>query len=75
MNRSQRLVERLQPINEPPNLVKSFAKKSGKSEQEVEALWKEVKADVRKQYPDVKEDSDRFYELVVGILKKRLKID
>lgn len=59
----------------PAKIIQSFADKSGKSEKEVENLWKKSKLIVKKEYPDVKEDSDKFYEIIVGILKKMLKID
>lgn len=57
----------------PANIVKSFAKKSGESEERVEELWNKAKKLVKDEY-DIPEDSDRFYQLVVGILKKMLKI-
>jgi hypothetical protein len=53
----------------PSNIVKSFAKKTNKSEQEVEKLWnksKQIAVD-----SGHKED----YEYIVGILKKMLKIN
>lgn len=59
----------------PSSIVTSFAEKSGKSVSAVEKLWDEIKSDVKKNYPDVSEDSDRFYKLVTGILKKRLKLE
>ena len=45
-------------------MIKNFSKKSGKSEQEVENIWNELK----KEYPD-------NYEVIVGTLKKILKIN
>ena len=62
-------------LNEAANVVKSFADETGKSVAEVEKLWDEAKAIVKKEYPEVKESNDRFYELVTGILKKMLKLD
>jgi hypothetical protein len=38
-----------------------------------ERLWKRAKALVRKQYPEVAEDSDRFWRLVNGIYGKMRK--
>jgi hypothetical protein len=35
-----------------------------------ERLWNEAKAQVRKEYPGVAEDSDRFYRLVNGIYQR-----
>lgn len=54
----------------PSNVIKSFAEKSGKSEKEVEALWDEAKEQVNENYTDVEKNSDRYYALVTGILKK-----
>ena len=45
-------------------MIKNFSKKSGKSEQEVEKIWNELK----REYPD-------NYEIIVGALKKILKIN
>lgn len=59
----------------PSSVVKSFADKTGKSVAEVEKLWDKAKAIVKDEYKDVPEDSDKFYSLVTGILKKMLKID
>lgn len=52
-------------------LVVSFAKKYGKSEKEIEKLWNDTKEIVKANY-NVTEKDDRFYQLLVGILKKRL---
>lgn len=48
----------------PNTMIQSFSKKSGKSVQEVEKIWDELK----KAYPD-------NYEIIVGTLKKILKIN
>lgn len=48
----------------PNTMMQNFSKKSGKSVQEVEKLWDELK----KEYPD-------NYEIIVGTLKKILKIN
>lgn len=53
----------------PSNIVKSFAKKSNKSEQEVEELWDKAKSIAAES--GHKED----YDYIVGILKKMLKIN
>ena len=56
----------------PAAVVKAFAKKTGKSEEEVEKLWDKAKGiaidDGRK------EDDENFYPYVTGILKKMLKL-
>ena len=48
----------------PSTMIKNFSKKSGKSEQEVENIWAELK----KEYLD-------NYERIVGTLKKILNIN
>jgi len=58
----------------PNNIVKSFAKQSGKSTKEVEKLWKEAKGIASKEYPKVQKDSDKYFKIVTGILKKMLKL-
>ena len=45
-------------------MIKNFSKKSGKSEEEVEKIWDKLK----REYPD-------NYEVIVGTLKKILKIN
>jgi hypothetical protein len=59
----------------PNNIVKSFADKTDKSEAEVEKLWVKAKGIVSKGYDDVESESDQYYALVTGVLKKMLKID
>lgn len=56
----------------PNNVVKSFAEKSGKSVEKVESLWKKAKSIVKKEYPDVTPESDKWYKLVTGTLKNML---
>lgn len=53
----------------PNNIIKSFAEKSGKSVKKVEELWDKAKEIAKKEYKDVKEDSEDFYKIVTGILK------
>lgn len=48
----------------PSTMIKNFSKKSGKTEQEVENIWNELK----KEYPN-------NYEAIVGTLKKILKLN
>lgn len=59
-------------ICETTALIKSFADKYGKSEEEVEELWDKAKEVVKKDYGRT-EDDENFYSLLVGILKKMLK--
>jgi hypothetical protein len=58
----------------PVDSVSSLAKKAGTSVDKAEELWKKAKAIVDKEYKDVKKDSDKYYQLVVGVLKKSLGI-
>jgi hypothetical protein len=58
----------------PNVIIKSFAKKTDKSEKEVERLWDKSKKIVADQYDNVDPDSDQFYALTTGILKKMLSI-
>jgi len=59
----------------PNSIIKSFAEKTGKTEQQIDKLWEKAKSIVTKEYPDVEVDSDKFYQLVVGVLKKMLSIN
>lgn len=52
----------------PNNVVKSFSDRTGKSESEIESIWKATEAQVKKEYPD-KED---IYGLVTSIVKKKI---
>jgi hypothetical protein len=56
----------------PSPIVKSFADKTKKSFSEIEDKWKKSTEIVDKQYPDIKKDSDKYYKLVVGILKNMI---
>lgn len=57
----------------PSSVVKSFASKSGKSVAEVEKMWDAVKSSLKKQ--GKKETDSNFYSLLVGIMKKNLKVE
>jgi len=57
-------------INETSALVNDFADKTGKSVEEIENMWKAIKASLIKQGND--EESPNFYRLLVGIMKKNL---
>ena len=53
----------------PASVIKSFAEKTNKSEEEVEKLWQEAKSLAKKS------DAKDTYAYAVGILKKMLKIN
>lgn len=57
----------------PANVVKSLADKSGESIERVEELWDKAQEIVTSEY-NITKESDKFYPLVTGILKKMLKI-
>lgn len=57
----------------PSSIVKSFAKKSGKSIDEVEALWDKAIDLTTKR--GLSSSSSSFYAYAVGILKKMLKVE
>lgn len=57
----------------PTPLVKAFAKEAGKKPKTVDKMWKKAEATVKDKY-DIDEESDRFYPLVVGVLKNLLGI-
>lgn len=60
----------------PNPIMKSFAKKADTTVKRVEKLWNKSEKLVKKKYDlTPEEDSDRFYALVVSVLKKILKID
>jgi len=56
----------------PAAIIKSFAKKSGKSEAEVEKIWDETKEDVKNQF---KYKTAAYWAYVNSIVQKKLKID
>jgi len=56
----------------PIPLVKSFAKKTDYSEKEVEEKFLKAEEIVKKQYPKVAVESDEYYALVTGVLKKMI---
>jgi hypothetical protein len=57
----------------PNSVIKSFAKKSGKSEAEVEKMWDSVKASLIKG--GASESDENFYPKLTGIVKKNLKLE
>jgi len=59
----------------PNNIVKSFAKKTGKSETEVETLWDRAVDIVNDEYKDIEKESDKFYQITTGILKNMLSLE
>lgn len=62
----------LAELNETAAVVSSFAKRSGKSEEEVEKLWKKAKEKALEQRS---ESDPQFYGLVVHILKNMLGVE
>ena len=56
----------------PTPFLKSAASKSGKSLEDAEKVWEEVKADVFKRYPKLSSDSK--FAIITKVVEKRLKI-
>lgn len=60
----------------PNNIVKDFAKKSGKSESEVEKLWKKAKEISSEEFgKDEKDFTDKEWSYTTGVLKNMLNLD
>lgn len=59
-------------ITEASQLVQALANKTGKEVSEIESYWKEIKARLLKD--GHKENDDKFYGLLVHILKKKLNL-
>lgn len=60
----------------PNPIMRSFAKKADTTVKKVEKLWNKSEKLVKKKYEITpEEDSDRFYALVVSVLKKILELD
>lgn len=55
----------------PSAVIKSFAKKSGKTESEVDSVWNETKQEVGK---NTSESDPKFWALVNSIVQKKLGI-
>ena len=56
----------------PNAVVKSYAKKTGKSAEHIERWWKEAEAEAKKKF---KKKSPRFWAYVNGIVKRRAGLD
>lgn len=56
----------------PANIINYFVNKTKKSKEEIDSSWNKSKDIVKKQYPKVQEDSEDFYPIVVGVMKKML---
>lgn len=55
-------------------LIKTFAKKSGKPEEEVKSALEKARSTVAKDNPDIDTGSKKFYILLIGELKSMLSI-
>lgn len=60
-------------VCEASAIIKSLADKSGKSTEDVDAMWKKIKKSLIDQGRS--EDDENFFAILVGSLKKALKID
>lgn len=59
----------------PSSIVKTYAEKTGKSEKTIEKYWDKAKRLADSQENVDKEDEDRYYAYVTGILKNMLDIE
>jgi len=57
----------------PLDLITSFAKKTGKSAKEIEDIYNKIKDSLKDQGKG--EEDENFYALLVGSLKKALKLE
>lgn len=57
-------------VEMPVSAIKNLADKAGIGMDKAEELWDKAKEHLKKQYPDVKEDSDNYYKILMGIFKK-----
>lgn len=71
-NLSDNDIEMLYSLIEVNALIKSFADKTGKTEDEIDQKWNDIKKALKKQGHS--ETDLNFYGLLVSILKKSLKI-
>jgi hypothetical protein len=56
-------------VEMPVNAIKNLANKAGISMDRAEHLWDKAKEHLKKQYPDVEEKSEKYYEILMGIFK------
>jgi hypothetical protein len=56
----------------PNSTIKAFAKKSGKSEEEVEKIWKETEIEIKNQF---KYKQGAYWAVVNSTVQKKLKIE
>ena len=59
----------------PTNSLKGMAKKAGISYKKAEKYWKEAKQSAKKQGIHKKDDENRYYAYVMGIVTRRMKYD
>lgn len=58
----------------PTPLIRSFAKRSGKSVSEVDKMWQKTKAELYSEGHSPKKDGGGFYGMLVSILEKKLHL-
>lgn len=57
----------------PSQTLKSLASRAGVSANKAERYWEDAKKQARKQNIYKKDDEDRYYKYVMGIVKRRLE--
>ncbi len=61
-------------VQSPPPLVKKLAQRAGVAMRDAYDRWKKAGTIVSKQYPDAEPESDKWYQLKVGVFKRSLGI-
>ena len=59
----------------PASSLKGMAKKAGIPYEDVERYWREAKKSAKKQGIHKKDDENRYYAYVMGIVTRRMKYD
>lgn len=61
-------------VDEVAAVVASWAKRTGKSQEEAERLWKKAGDLASQNYPDLEAESDRWYQVKMGIYRRMMGV-
>lgn len=61
-------------VAEVASVVTSWAKRAGKSQDEAERLWQKAGDLATKNYPDLDPESDRWYQVKMGIFRRMMGV-
>jgi hypothetical protein len=61
-------------VAEVASVVSAWAKRSGKSQDEAERLWQKAGDLASKNYPDLSPESDRWYQVKMGIYRRMVGV-